>query len=64
MDRLCHQGLNGISAAQGIFALFSNQPEVVEPAHPLAPDPDALYHTIRESDLRLRRWPAAGAARV
>jgi ABC-type transport system involved in cytochrome bd biosynthesis fused ATPase/permease subunit len=45
LGRLYHQGLNGISAAQGIFALLSDQPEVVEPAYPLAPDPGAL--TIR-----------------
>jgi ABC-type multidrug transport system fused ATPase/permease subunit len=45
LGRLYHQGLNGVSAAQGIFTLLSDQPEVVEPAHPLAPDPDAL--TIR-----------------
>ena len=45
LGRLYHQGLNGVSAAQGIFALLSDQPEVVEPAHPLTPDLDAL--TIR-----------------
>jgi ABC-type multidrug transport system fused ATPase/permease subunit len=45
LGRLYHQGLNGVSAAQGIFMLLADQPEVVEPAHPLAPDPDAL--TIR-----------------
>ena len=45
LGRLYHQGLNGVSAAQGIFALLADQPEVVEPAHPLAPGQEAL--TIR-----------------
>jgi ABC-type multidrug transport system fused ATPase/permease subunit len=45
LGRLYHQGLNGISAAQGIFTLLSDQPEVVEPAHPQAPDLEAL--TVR-----------------
>ena len=45
LGRLYHQGLNGVSAAQGIFALLAEQPEVVEPAHPLAPGREAL--TIR-----------------
>ena len=45
LGRLYHQGLNGVSAAQGIFALLADQPEVVEPAHPLAPGREAL--TIR-----------------
>src|SRR5215510_10821848 len=45
LGRLYHQGLNGVSAAQGIFALLGDRPEVIEPVHPLAPDPEAL--TIR-----------------
>jgi ABC-type multidrug transport system fused ATPase/permease subunit len=45
LGRLYHQGLNGVSAAQGIFALLADRPEVVEPAHSLAPDPKSL--TIR-----------------
>jgi ATP-binding cassette, subfamily C, bacterial CydD len=45
LGRLYHQGLNGVSAAQGIFALLAEQPEVVEPTQPLAPDLQAL--TIR-----------------
>jgi thiol reductant ABC exporter CydD subunit len=45
LGRLYHQGLNGVSAAQGIFALLADQPEVVESAHPLAPSREAL--TIR-----------------
>jgi ABC-type multidrug transport system fused ATPase/permease subunit len=34
LGRLHHQGLNGISAAQGIFALLASRPEVEEPANP------------------------------
>lgn len=34
LGRLYHQGLNGISAALGIFALLADPPEVVEPARP------------------------------
>lgn len=42
LGRLYHQGLNGVSAAQGIFALLADRPEVVEPASPRAPDLEAL----------------------
>jgi ABC-type multidrug transport system fused ATPase/permease subunit len=45
LGRLYHQGLNGVSAAQGIFALLSDRPEVVEPAQLLAPNPETF--TIR-----------------
>lgn len=38
LGRLYHQGLNGISAAQGIFALLAHRPEVGEPAQPAAAD--------------------------
>ena len=30
LGRLYHDGLNGISAAQGIFSLLADQPEVVD----------------------------------
>ena len=45
LGRLYHQGLNGVSAAQGIFVLLAAQPEVVEPARPRVPGREAL--TIR-----------------
>jgi len=45
LGRLHHQGLNGISAAEGIFALQRSQPEVVEPAHPVT-------EPLRDSSIR------------
>jgi ABC-type multidrug transport system fused ATPase/permease subunit len=38
LGRLYHQGLNGISAAQGIFSLLDDQPEVTDPAEPAKVD--------------------------
>ncbi len=34
LGRQHHDGLNGISAAQGIFSLLADKPEVVDPAQP------------------------------
>lgn len=42
LGRLYHQGLNGVSAAQGIFIVLADRPEVTEPVQPRAPDPEAL----------------------
>jgi ABC-type transport system involved in cytochrome bd biosynthesis fused ATPase/permease subunit len=42
LGRLYHQGLNGISAAQGIFSLLRDGPEVVEPARPWTGSLDPL----------------------
>jgi ABC-type multidrug transport system fused ATPase/permease subunit len=38
LGRLYHQGLNGISAAQGIFSLLADQPEVTDPEKPARVD--------------------------
>ena len=45
LGRLYHQGLNGISASEGIFALLAERPEFPEPAHPKTvalPTPERL----------------------
>jgi len=42
LGRLYHQGLNGVSAAQGIFIVLADRPEVTEPVQPRAPDLEAL----------------------
>jgi len=48
LGRLYHEGLNGISAAEGIFRLLADQPEVAEPVDPVReiPEPSIRFEQV------------------